>query len=177
MHVLWLFCAHSVRSLLWHGFLWRTFRPRGIWREQTLRSKMAAGAPQRPPLTSWRSFPEGAPWRPCRIFAAGVDCVVRRLTPVFYMYMHRQVCVGIYMYYARKPNVNKGLRRTLRHNVRSARARLAWRASVLRSHVGTAYPGRGIDDRCGGPSNFKETSCIFFRQCLSTDTQVILVKC
>lgn len=71
--------AHSVLSLSWHGVQWRTFRPRGIWREPTLWPKMAAGAPQRPPLTSWRSFPEGARWRPCRIFV-GVDCVVRRST-------------------------------------------------------------------------------------------------
>lgn len=87
--------AHSVLSLSWHGVQWRTFRPRGIWREPTLWPKMAAGAPQRPPLTSWRSFPEGARWRPCRIFV-GVDCVVRRSTRA--LCTCTDISVSIYIY-------------------------------------------------------------------------------
>lgn len=130
------FCAHSVRIMSLHGLLRRTFRPRGIWREPTLRPKMAAGAPQRPPLTSWRSFPEAARWRPCRIFVAGVDGVVRRLTRALYMYMHIDKYVCIYIYYSWKLHANKNFTPNLGARLERA-GYLAWRATqpCLGQHI------------------------------------------
>lgn len=156
-----------------HGLLRRTFRPRGIWREPTLRPKMAAGAPQRPPLTSWRSFPERGALAPLPNFCRrGRRCCATADPSLIYVYAHRQICVCIYI----TPGNYMPIKFYAEPRGTTSRARRLLGMACYAAMFGTAYPGRGIDDRWSGPLRLGNKLQFFSSALMKHITLVISVS-